>query len=397
MYKRIIVMLFMFMFLTGCYDKKEIDDYAYVVAIGVDKKDDEKYKFTVSVANPNVIGEAKEKAEGALSNITVEATDFFSAVEIANYNLSKKVNLSHTKLIVFSKSLAQKGLKPFCDSFVRELKIRPATLVAISEDASSYLENLKPILEINPEKYFKEIFDEDNANFLESATLSEFFYASNQKERNIVLPVVNVIDDKKDNKGEEKTYNQNDVELTKLPIKSNNKSMITGIGFFMSDKLIATGTYAEDIFHSFISKKTKKTSYTVNVEESNDNIVVSMTHFKKPQIKVKCEDVPKISVKLFVDCEVVYLPEGISKEKNSQKISQIVKEDIKKNVKIYLEKTSKELKCDIDNFSKYAKGNFLNYDRWYKYNWNEKYKDALFFVDADVNVVKFGILENDSF
>ncbi|MBE7037450.1 MAG: Ger(x)C family spore germination protein [Ruminococcaceae bacterium] len=397
MYKKLMLVLFMCFILSGCYDRKEIDDYAYVIAIGVDKAEGGKYKFTASVANPNVIGEAKEKAEGALSNITVEATDFFSATEIINYNLSKKINLSHTNLIIFSKSIAQKGLKTFTDSFVRELKIRPATLVAISEDATSYLENLKPILEINPEKYFKEIFDEDNANFLESATLSEFFYATNADERNIVLPVVNVVDDKNEKKddAEDKTYNENDVELTKLPIKSGNKSMITGIAFFADDKLISTGTYAEDVFHSFISKKTGKISYTVNVSEKNDNLVVSMTEFKRPKIKVKCEKIPKISVELFVDCEVVYLPEGISKSKDSEKISKIVQDDLNKNIKLYLEKTSKTLKCDIENFSKYAKRNFLTYKDWQAYNWKEKYKNADFFVDAEVNVVKFGILEND--
>lgn len=397
MFKKLLLLMIVLSFLlTGCYDRKEIDDYAYVIAIGVEKGEGDMYKFTASVANPNVIGEAKEKAEGALSNISCVATDFFSATEIMNYNLSKKINLSHTKLIIFSSQLARDGLKKFTDSFVRELKIRPATLVAISEKPSEYLDNLKPLLEVNPEKYFQEIFDKDNANFSESATLSEVFYATNSKDRNIILPIMGVMenDDEKKPETDEDAYNKNDVSITKVMLKSDNKAMITGIAFFADDKLIMEGTTYEDIFHSFISKKTGKISYTVNVSEGEkDNLAVSLTEFKKPEIDIDCNGNPKINIKIFADCEVLYLPKSIAHSKNSKEISDIVANDLKQNITEYLTKTRDVLKTDTENLSRYAKRRFLTYNAWNEYNWKEKYKNAYFNVDAEINVVQFGVLK----
>lgn len=398
MLKKVILIFLsvILLLLSGCADRKEIDDYAYVIAAGIDKADGGKYKFTVSLANVNAIGETKG-GSGNMANISAVAADFYSALDIVNNNISKKINLSHTKLIIFSADAAREGIKNFTDSFVRELKIRPETIVAVSENCGDYLENLSPVLEINPEKYFKEIFETDNTNYSVRSYLSDFFYSSNGADKTMVLPVLGVMSknalENPDNSLSENPLGENDFDVDKIPIKAKNKAMISGIAYFSGDKMIDEGSLHENIYHLLMTKSAKKTAYSIMTD--GEVLAVSLSEFRKPEINVKCGENPKIGINLFLDCETVYLPDKVSEKLGSDGLEKFVSEDLKKNLRSYLSKTSTFLKTDTENFSRYAKRNFLTQKAWDEYGWAEKYKNAEFDVNVEVNVAKFGVLKDN--
>ena len=120
MKKKFAILIFLFLapsiILTGCYDSREVDNMAYVTAIGVDKGTNENLKFTLQFAVPlNISGgiETGEKSEGGkspLDNMTIEADTLYSAIDYANNSISKQVNVAHCKLLVFSDELAKEGL-----------------------------------------------------------------------------------------------------------------------------------------------------------------------------------------------------------------------------------------------------------------------------------------------
>ena len=60
-----------------------------------------------------------------------------------------------------------------------------------------------------------------------------------------------------------------------------------------------------------------------------------------------------------------------------------------------MSKTSTFLKTDTENFSRYAKRNFLTQKAWNEYGWEKKYKNAEFDVNVEVNVAKFGVLKDN--
>lgn len=391
MYKKLFLIFLSVMLLTSCADRKEIDDYAYVIAAGIDEAENGKYKFTVSLANVNSIGETKDEKGGNMSSVTAVATDFYTALDIINNNVSKKINLSHTKLIVFSSAVARSGIKSFTDSFVRELKIRPGTIVAVSENCEDYLKNLNPMLEINPEKYFKEIFETDNTNYAVRSYLSDFFYATNGAPETVVLPVLGVMGKDVENSDyENNDYGENDFGVDKVPISAKNRAIVSGIAYFSGDKMIAQGTLKENIFHLLLTKSAKKTAYSARYED--EQVAVLISEFKKPEIKVLCKENPKICLRLFIDCEAVYIQDEVSKNLKGEKLEKFIEEDIKKNIVRYLNKTASYLKTDTENFSRCARKSFLTQKAWNEYNWDEKYKNSTFDVDVKVNIARPGVL-----
>lgn len=183
--------------LSGCFGS-EPNDVAYVSALGIDKGLQGNYDITIQFARPTQIsgGSSEEGGKGGeeiVENIQVEAPDIYSAVNIANQLISKKFSLSHMKLIVFSKETAQNGIKDIMETVSRSNEMRPDIITAVSrETANKYLESLKPIVEVNPAKYYQLIFEKNNSGGVPkmNGITSMNYLVSNQ--RDIVMPLTGV-------------------------------------------------------------------------------------------------------------------------------------------------------------------------------------------------------------
>ena len=110
-----IIVVVLTTLLTGCTGK-EPNEIAYVVALGIDSTDDDNYKITIQYANTTQIsGGASESGGKAgseiVDNVTIEAPNIYAGVGLANNIVSKSFSMSHAKLIVFSKEIAEKGVK----------------------------------------------------------------------------------------------------------------------------------------------------------------------------------------------------------------------------------------------------------------------------------------------
>ena len=74
MKKQTVFVSCFFLLLTGCWDKVEIEDLAYVIAIGLDKTEGENLVITYQIAIPEG-GEGDTESE----IISIQAPDFLSA------------------------------------------------------------------------------------------------------------------------------------------------------------------------------------------------------------------------------------------------------------------------------------------------------------------------------
>ena len=60
------LLFFLLTFLSGCYDLKEIDETAYIVALGIDKGKDKNFSYTFQFTSPLAImaqGSSEENPE----------------------------------------------------------------------------------------------------------------------------------------------------------------------------------------------------------------------------------------------------------------------------------------------------------------------------------------------
>ena len=392
--------------LSGCTkSQREVDDYAYVIAIGIDKGEKENLKVTFSFANPNKIsggggesGGGSSGGEENLINFTTETSGVFNALNVANDNISKVVNLSHVKLIVFSQAIEKEGISKYVDGFVRDLRVRPVTILAVSEKSpDSYLRKISPKLEVNPEKYINDLFEKNTTTFLSETTLRDFFVWENSGSKDIVMSYLGTEGEQRSDEYYEgqnsMSYNIDDNETSEYPKKAENKSVILGNVFFKGDKMVGTGSNIENLYNLILNGKASEVSYSV-IDENDRLTELSITQTSKPEITVDTSAKnPKAKIYIEIEASIMSMENNDVKENEYEKLQWLLDADLEKNIRKYLHKTVKDLKVDPIGFGNWAKKNFLTWQKWEEYDWRNKYPNMEYEVSVNARVVRFGLLD----
>ncbi len=344
---------------SSCTSMHEVDDYAYMIALGVDTNNEGKLLLTYSFANSLSIGgssgsgeNGESSSDSSLLNISLLADDVFEGIDMLNKSLSKSVEMSHLKLIVFSKEIAKSGLKDYLNDFMLDMSVRPRIIMAISDvPPKDYLDNLKMSFEVNPEKYLNDIFKDNTSSLVTKCTMNEFY--NNINSSNIV-PLVTV------NTKEE-------------------KSLISGMCVFKKDRLKEIYTDTDIVCHKVLNGKLKTTNYTIT--QNNSTISYELNQDTPPKIKVITNDNgPYINITIPIDCKIK------SHSANDLIPDKALENDLETKLRQYLHKSSKTLNTDIEHFEKYAKRSFLTLNDFDEYRWSEKYKNATFNIVIDAKI-----------
>ncbi len=207
----IFCMLFSVLILTGCYDGREVEEGAYLLALGIDKGENAAYQYTIQIANPLKLGENQEmlsskmpedkkgeekpedskgeKNQGA-NHITMEADSFYLAMNQIRSYLGKEPELSHLKLLVLSKEFARQGVLDHAALLYQEKEVRPGVMLCLADSAKEYLQQVKPTLEQSTARYYELLFQEETVAYAPVVELQEFVARSVDTGWDAVLPII---------------------------------------------------------------------------------------------------------------------------------------------------------------------------------------------------------------
>lgn len=145
---------------------------------GFDVGETDRIKVTFQFAMPNSSGENNAGEPAPIVMDTVEAQCIESAVNLMNTFVSKEINMSHCKVIVFSKELAMKGISKEIYSLMNKVQVRPDSNIVIStSSAQEYLESVSPTLENLVAKFYEILpRSSEYTGFTSNIKLSDFFY-----------------------------------------------------------------------------------------------------------------------------------------------------------------------------------------------------------------------------
>ena len=174
----ILILLISLICLTGCYDSRGIETLAYVVALGIDKSDNNAIRLTLQFAVPSSSDSSSSSSQSSDSTIIdVECATIESGISLVNSYISKKVNWSRCKALVISEALAYEGVSDYVYALVNNVEFRPDCYVVISRcDAYYFLSNSTPTLESVPARYYELILNSSEyTGFTQSVYLSDFY------------------------------------------------------------------------------------------------------------------------------------------------------------------------------------------------------------------------------
>lgn len=158
----LLLLIFFTITLSGCsiLNNNNIDKLAYVVALGFDIGSTNRLKMSFQISLPG--GSSSGGSSGGTtqsSNVivnSIECSSINSGINLLNSYISKRISLSHCKVIVFSEELAYQGLNEYIYTLNNDIELGPSTNVVISKsDAKSFLENSKPAVESLSARYYE--------------------------------------------------------------------------------------------------------------------------------------------------------------------------------------------------------------------------------------------------
>lgn len=412
----LLILLFSLLITSGCFDAIEIDEMVYVVAMGLDSGIDGNIRMTMLLAVPIAVGVGPEPGEvdKSATTITVEAPTIYGGMNIANSMLSKKVNFSHTKLVVISKELAQKGIEKYMNTFARFREFRPNTYLGIARGlAEEFLKESKPILEANPAKYYELLMESWKVTgFSVGSTLSSFY----QDMRSIDGEAVAALLDVNNLEGSEEFdqllaagFEDNDGKVMEgdyfagqVPVVFDTKSMNMGIAVFKADKMVGELNGRETVFYLIMTGRLREAYFSIPdpeeqaTEELQERKFVSLrlSFARQPVIQTQMhDDIPRITAHVFLEGSIL-TSEGDKDYSTGEGLKQLEDfsaEYLRKDILSFLEKTRDTFNSDICGIGKKMKQKFMVWDDWVRFRWAEKYPETVLDVAVKVAIRRTGM------
>ena len=411
--KRSIALLLIFtcLSLSGCMYSHEITDMAFAVALGFDKAEDG-LLVSMQFARPLSIsgsggeggggggessaGDDKDAAKNKNTTIlSVKAEDFYTALSIAENSLSKQINLSHAKLVVFSSELAQDGIGDYVTMLMKNSQFSPNTYTAISLcKAKDYLGEANPSLEVNPAKYYTLLFSRNDSNFMPSTSLRDLYFDLYSPGKEPVLPAANL------SKGGAKESSDGspgeDFVAGEAKKESENKTDVSGLSAIKDGKLCGVLSANEAAAYHMLTGELKNTYISIkSVTRENEFITIRLTQDAPPKICVtEPEDVPQISAKIRLSGELLKCPDEDIKKLGTDGLNDMAARAVTARLSGFFNLTREQLGADIVGFGKKAKMKFADYPSWKEYDWQKHYQKAEFSPEVSVNISREGLLHS---
>lgn len=384
--------------LSGCYNEYNIDHLAYAVALGIDFGENNKLKISFQLSIPG--GESSSSGSSSSSQSdssvinSVECSSIDSGINLLNSYISKEVNLSHCKVIVFSEEFAYSGLSESIHTLMNNVQVRPDCNIIISRCSAEYfLTNSKPVLEKLAARYYEVApSSSDYTGYTENITLSKFFSDLKDTSAQCYAILGGVHEDSTKDINSTKSPTEKDSDNKANETLTDSKTTIENMGLavFFSDKLVGELTGIESVCHQIITNKLNTCNISIaNPFEEGKTLSLRIRLSNKTKNNVKLTSSgPYISSKISVEARILTMDENMQylNPKNIEILEKYINSYLEAQLYQYLYKVSKEYNSDIDAFGKYALKNFKTWNDWINYSWLENFKDSFFNVSVETKV-----------
>ena len=452
----ITVIIFLYAF-SSSYYSQNIDHLDYVIALGIDKvADNDNIAVTFEFANLGSFSENASSQDTEPIINTIIAPTIPNAITIMNAYIGKQLNLSHCKVIAFSKDYAKTGILDEVSFLTHNIQIRPTTNVVVTEcSASNYLKRSSSSLEQVLTKYYdifptsseytgytsnipigrfyENMLDKDSGSVCILGSLVENSSQNNEtnsqssnsqnsqssesktstSENNTTSEASNSINSNENQSQAEKVENKNTITKTvqnnkpdyqsfdskKAIIEGDRGAENMGLAVFKDDKYVGDLSTIETLCYSLI-------------KDEVDNFIITITSpFNENQkIDIKVGDLsqldtdidlssgkPVINIKFNLNAEIINSIESKNQsyDETLEKLDLALKDYLSNEFKTYLYKTSREYKSDINEFYRIAKRQFLTNSDFFYYDWATKYESADFNVEFNEDIISTLIIRQN--
>jgi spore germination protein KC len=396
-------------FLSACSDAKEINQWAYVYSIGVDKGVSNNLRFSFQIPTMKSQGGGGGNSGGSGGGQSgeknyvvwsIDAPTFYAAVNMAETSSSRVFNYMHTKYLVISEELAREGVERFVNGMMRSRQIRRIMHIIVSRDgAAKLLEEFNPVLTAAISDAQESFMDTNEENgFYIDTSYHQFFKDMKTTYRMPAAPMVAINDFSNYRSGgtpPKEFKSEGDYYAGELPRTGGDPFEFFGTALFDGDKMVGM-LNGDETRGLMIVRNEIGRAYIAFRDPMNDqlNITIATKLMKNTEIKVEPSGQhPKIDVKVSLEGDLLNVQAPIEYENPEMK--KILEDAFSAYIREIINKTihkCKDLEVDVIGFGEKAVTHFLTIQEWEEYNWLSKFKDAEVSVDVEFVIRRTGTM-----
>ncbi|GAB7054294.1 MULTISPECIES: Ger(x)C family spore germination protein [unclassified Paenibacillus] len=159
---RLPLLMLILVSLTGCWDRTEINDLAFILTTAVDLEEDGSIRYSVLLPLPGSMGGPTGGGGGTAGNTTyyidsAVGDTIRSAQAKLQKRMSRRMFLAHRRTLVVGEEYAKKGIREIFDATARTAESRMSTFLIVSKGKAYDLLQANPQFERFPSEAIREL------------------------------------------------------------------------------------------------------------------------------------------------------------------------------------------------------------------------------------------------
>ncbi|MGG1678341.1 Ger(x)C family spore germination protein [Neobacillus sp. NRS-1170] len=385
----IIISICSLSLLTSCWNRKELNELAIVVGMGIDIEDG-KFIVTVQVVNPGEIAESQ--GGGGKSPVVVyqeKGNTLFEAIRRITTVSPRKLYFSHLRLLLLGEEFAKKGIAKSLDFLSRDPEMRTDFYIVVAKNkkAGDILKIVTTMERIPVQQVFESLLSSEEAwATTMQITMDQLIYDIISEGISAKLTGIKLIGSVKDGEKLENTQQT----------KPNAFLKYDSIGVFRKDKFIGWLSEEESKGLNYALGNVTNTVVTIPCPQKGIT-AIEMIHTKS-ELKTEISGhKPKGIIKIAtegnvrnVQCKTLELtkPETISflERKTKQSIEHTIYKSI----------NAAQRKFKIDPFGFGEAAHRSNPDYWHliKKDWMQIFEKLPVEIEVKVKIHNLGKIKN---
>jgi len=407
-----ILLTLMLSLVSGCWDRRELEDQAFVQALGLDmaKSGQLLVTFRIAIPSKSGLGQAGGATGGegsiaAKSSLltSVVAPTIPAAITLASSYVNREINLMHVKTFVFGEGFARKGVAPIMSILSRYREFRRNIFICVSAgEAHKFLERNEPDLEKSYSKWWEGVKMMEDREAIHPGTLYHEFITDMSSKSKDPVAIFVAVNKKSQSDDATKITIPNSFKQGELDVKSGdiprtggNVVEYAGTAVFKKDKLVDTLTITETRALLMLSGRFVHGLVTVpDPLQKKSYIPLEIKQGSAPIIKVAIEgDEVIIQEKVSLEGDLMAI-QGMEEYATNLEKRKLLESAVKNIIKQRAMFTFKKLQkhdCDAVGYGDYVRRRFLTRQEWMAFDWPSKVDKARLILEVDFNIRRTGM------
>lgn len=420
----------------GCWDRVELEDIAWVQAIGFDKGPPGFYSTTMEIGIPRSLrgGVVSVGAIGPrYTTVTVLARSILEAIDLTAVNLGRRISLVQAQLYLFGREFAETDVRSIVGETKRLVEARGSALVAMAQGRAEDIlrVNTSP-LEVSPGRFLMTILQQhgrtglfeaarfvpDFVNLLESSSSSPrcpiLALASDYKPKGggagqgggaegdpsqqfpSTPQVGERVEPRTDLSKLAPSQSTTDLPPEDIPLAGGGPVILAGTAMFQGGRMVGTLTGEESRAVLVARNDLERAAFPVIDPTAPDKPELALdVEITGPRSKVRVTRTgDQVRIRLDIHVTVSYLATWTQTDFSDPRMTPLAESAIEDYLKHLLDRTiakSQAAGSDVFRFGERVKRTFLTWPEFEEFAWLTKYPTAQIDTSVKVHIELYGL------